>query len=47
VLARLLELNAKRAHEEALAGLEKTKTPGGKAGKKRAARPPETQDLFS
>jgi hypothetical protein len=47
VLARLLELNAERAREEARAGAADKKGRTGKARKKRAARGPETGDLFS
>jgi hypothetical protein len=47
VLARLLELNAQRAHEEARAGLKAGKKSAKKAGSKRAAKSSDIGDLFS
>jgi len=52
VLARLLELNAERAREEERAGQVKagkphSKTPGGKARRKRKATASPNEDLFS
>jgi hypothetical protein len=47
VLARLLELNAGRAKEEARSGAAETKKGGKKAAAKRAHREPDTEDLFS
>jgi hypothetical protein len=47
VLARLLELNARRAEEEARAGSTESKKPGRKRAANRAASAAETEDLFS
>jgi hypothetical protein len=47
VLARLLELNAERAREEARSGAAAAGRGRSKAGKKRARKPSETPDLFS
>ncbi len=47
VLARMLELNAERAKEEARSGLAATKKRGKKAAAKRAPKEPDTGDLFS
>ena len=47
VLARLLELNAERAKAEAHSGAAATKKRGRKTAAKRAAKAPETEDLFS
>lgn len=47
VLARLLELNAERAKEEARSGVAATKKQSRKAVAKRAPREPDTEDLFS
>jgi hypothetical protein len=47
VLARLLELNAERAKEEARSGAAATKKPGKKAAAKRTPKEPDTEDLFS
>ncbi|MBK7670884.1 MAG: N-6 DNA methylase [bacterium] len=47
VLARLLELNAERAKEEARSGLAATNKRGKKAAAKRAPKEPDTGDLFS
>ena len=47
VLARLLELNAERAKEEARSGLAATKKQDKKTGAKRAPKKPDTGDLFS
>ncbi len=47
MLARLLELNAERAKEEARSGADATKKRGRKTAAKRASKAPETEDLFS
>ena len=47
VLARLLELNAERAKEEARSGAAMTKKRGRKTVAKRAPKASETEDLFS
>jgi len=47
VLARLLELNAVRAKEEARAGVGKPTTRGKMAGRKRSPKPESTGDLFA
>ena len=47
VLARLLELNAERAKEEARSGATATKKRRTKVAAKRAARQADTEDLFS
>ncbi len=47
VLARLLELNAEPAKEEARSGATATKKRGKKAAAKRAPKATETRDLFS
>ncbi len=47
VLARLLELNAERAREEARAGLKNSKKRVSKATRRRTAKPPAMDDLFS
>jgi hypothetical protein len=47
VLARLLELNAERAKEEARSGAAATKKRGKKTAAKRAPKEPDTEDLFS
>ena len=47
VLARLLELNAERAKEEARSGLAATRKGGKKASAKRAPEEANTGDLFS
>jgi len=47
VLARLLELNAQRAREEARAGLTRSKKPRTPRARRRAANPSGTGDLFS
>ncbi len=47
VLARLLELNAERAKAEVRSGAAATKKGRGKGGKRRAAKPSATGDLFS
>ena len=47
MLARLLELNAERAKEEARSGAAAAKKGGKKAAAKRAVRATETEDLFS
>jgi hypothetical protein len=47
VLARLLELNAKRATEEALTGTATPRKPSKKAVAKRGPEEPDTGDLFS
>ncbi|MCK4302882.1 MAG: N-6 DNA methylase [Candidatus Eisenbacteria sp.] len=47
VLARLLELNAERAREEARSGVAKTKKRSGKGRTKRGANTSHTGDLFS
>jgi hypothetical protein len=47
VLARLLELNAKRAKEEVRSGAAAAQTVGDKAAAKRAPNAWETEDLFS
>jgi hypothetical protein len=47
VLARLLELNAERAKEEARDGAAATKKRGKKPSAKGAAKAPDTEDLFS
>ncbi len=46
VLARLLELNAERAKEEARSGIAVTGEPGGKPEVKRAPKAAESRDLF-
>ncbi len=46
VLARLLELNAERAREEARTGAAAAKKGGRKKTKKRAAKKPQAGDLF-
>ena len=47
VLARLIELNAKRAKAEALSGAAAAKKRGRKPATKHASKAPETEDLFS
>jgi len=47
VLARLLELNAERAREEARSGAAAEKKRGGKRSAKSAAATPDSDDLFS
>jgi len=47
VLARLLELNAERAKEEARFGGGAAKTRGGKRAANRASKTPDDEDLFS
>lgn len=47
VLARLLELNAEHAKEEARSGAAAAKKRGKKATKKRRHKTPKTGDLFS
>jgi hypothetical protein len=47
VLARLLELNAERARDEARSGAATEKKQGGKRGVKPAGEPPASDDLFS
>ncbi len=47
VLARLLELNAERAKEEARSGAAKAKMNGKKAAAKRAPKASDTEELFS
>ncbi len=47
VLARLLELNAERAKEEARSGAAAAKKGGKKAAAKRAPKASDTEDLFS
>jgi hypothetical protein len=47
VLARLLELNAKRATEKARTGSAAAKKEGKRAAPKRTPKKRETQDLFS
>jgi hypothetical protein len=47
VLARLLELNADRAKEEARSGAASVKKDSKKAAAKRAPKPSDTEDLFS
>ncbi len=47
VLARLLELNARRAQEETLAGTRATKKPGKKPAAKRKSKSSNTGDLFA
>jgi hypothetical protein len=47
VLARLLELNAERAREEVRSGAAASKKGRGKGGKRRAAKPSSSGDLFS
>jgi len=47
VLARLLELNAERAKEEASSGAAATKKRGNKAGAKHVHKASDTEDLFS
>lgn len=47
VLARLLELNAERAKEEARSGAAATKKQGGKVPTKRAPKEQDMEDLFS
>jgi hypothetical protein len=47
VLARLLELNARRAEGEARAGLTEAKKRGKRSAAKAAAKPSEAEDLFS
>jgi hypothetical protein len=47
VLARLLELNAKRAKEEELSGAAAAKKAAKKATPKRAPKKPGMEDLFS
>jgi Eco57I restriction-modification methylase/restriction-modification enzyme MmeI-like protein len=47
VLARLLELNAERAKEEARSGTAAATKPGRKAAAKHALKEPETEGLFS
>lgn len=47
VLARLLELNAERAKEEARSGVASTKRRGKRTAAKRSPKEPDTEDLFS
>lgn len=47
VLARLLELNAKRAKEETRSGAAASKNGGKRAAATRAPKPSDTEDLFS
>jgi len=47
VLARLLDLNAGRAREEARSSAAAAKTRGKKTGAKHASKTPDTKDLFS
>jgi hypothetical protein len=47
VLARLLELNAERANEEARSGAAARKKQGKEPAVKRAPKAPDTGDLFS
>jgi hypothetical protein len=47
VVARLLELNAERAKEEARSGATVTKKRGQKRAPKRASNPSQDQDLLS
>jgi hypothetical protein len=44
---RLLELNAERAKEEVRSGAAASKERRGKGGKRRAAEPSASGDLFS
>jgi hypothetical protein len=47
VLARLLELNAARAKEEALSGGDVTRKEGKRSTAKHGRKAPDTEDLFS